>query len=484
MESYWSVYFRASGPVASLEAAFLARGRIRSADAARSVRRAKWFTRLHGNAAMYLSAIGQRRVPYMTPDALHERRDARIRRMVRHAARYVPHYRSLFRTEGIDPGRIRTFGDLQRLPLLRKADVRADPHSFRSEAPVARHAIPFLTSGSSGAPLNVYHDPASLLANIAFGLRVRPLLERHGVTRSSSRQLYIGYPGSTLQNVWRAHDEWAIAPMRPERCFVSLLDPVEAVISAINGFRPDVIYGYGTYLEHFARLVHSRGLHLHSPKAIVYGAEVMTELGRRMIEQDLGIPVYSDYAAVEVFKLAFSCEANNGLHVHEDLSPTWIARADGDRAAAGERGEVVVSNLVNHGTVLLNYCLGDVAAATTAACPCGRTLPMLTDLEGRVEDTIVLPDGRFLHPRAVWMIVRRRPAVIRYQLVQHAALLFELRLVTSDAAVFAQVAPEVTNDLEAILGAESHVEATFHEDLPLGAGGKFRMVVALPSGAQ
>ncbi|MBC7790312.1 MAG: phenylacetate--CoA ligase family protein [Anaerolineae bacterium] len=448
------------------------------------MRSTKWFARLHGNADMYLTAIGQRRIPYLSADALGERRDARVRRMVQHAAQYVPHYRDLFRARGIDPARIRTFVDLQQLPLLRKADVRANPNSFRSEAPVARYSIPFLTSGSSGAPLNVYHDPASLLANMAFGLRVRPLLERHGVNRAASRQLYIGYPGSTLQTVWRAHDEWAIAPMRPERCFVSLLEPIESVLSAINRFRPDVLYGYGTYLEHFARAVYSRGLFLHPPRAIVYGAEVMTEQGRRTIEHDLGIPVYSDYAAVEVFKLAFSCEANRGLHVHEDLSPTWIARANGHRANSGERGEVVVSNLVNHGTVLLNYCLGDVAAVSTTPCPCSRTLPMLTDLEGRVEDTIVLPDGRFLHPRAVWMIVRRRPSVIRYQLIQHSALSFELRLVTPDEATFAQVAPQISSDLEAIFGADSNVESTFHQDLPLGPGGKFRMVVALPSRVQ
>ena len=448
------------------------------------MRTAKWLERLHGNATMYLTAIGQRGVPYTNSDALRERRDAGVRRMVRHAARYVPHYRTLFRREGIDPARIRTFDDLRRLPLLRKTDVRANPDSFRSEAPVARHAIPFLTSGSSGAPLNVYHDPASLLANMAFGRRVVPLLERHGVNGTANRQLYIGYPGSTLQNVWRAHDEWAIAPMRPERCFVSLLDPIQSVLDAINDFRPDVVYGYGAYLEHFARAVHSRGLRLRSPKVIVYGAEVMTEEGRRLIQHDLGIPVYSDYAAVEVFKLAFSCEANNGLHVHEDLCPIWIARVDGQRAGMGERGEVVISNLVNRGTVLLNYCLGDVAAVAATACSCGRTMPMLTDLEGRVEDTILLPDGRFLHPRAVWMIVRRRPAVIRYQLVQHAALRFELRLVTSDLEAFAKVAPEVTGDLEAVFGAESHVDATFHDDLPLGPGGKFRMVIALQSGAQ
>jgi hypothetical protein len=41
-------------------------------------------------------------------------------------------------------------------------------------------------------------------------------------------------------------------------------------------------------------------------------------------------------------------------------------------------GEVVVSNLVNRETVLLNYRLGDVAASLPDRCPCGRSLPLLS----------------------------------------------------------------------------------------------------------
>ena len=68
---------------------------------------------------------------------------------------------------------------------------------------------------------------------------------------------------------------------------------------------------------------------------------------------------------------------------------------------AGEQGEVVISNLVNGASVLLNYPVGDVAAMSTAPCPCGRTFRSLSELEGRVEDILPLADGRFVHPLSV-----------------------------------------------------------------------------------
>ena len=44
---------------------------------------------------------------------------------------------------------------------------------------------------------------------------------------------------------------------------------------------------------------------------------------------------------------------------------------------------MVVSNLVNRGTVLLNYRVGDLAARLPEPCGCGRALPLLSEVQGR-----------------------------------------------------------------------------------------------------
>ncbi len=57
------------------------------------------------------------------------------------------------------------------------------------------------------------------------------------------------------------------------------------------------------------------------------------------------------------------------------------------------RGEIVVSNLVNRATVLLNYRLGDLTESSREGCPCGRTLPLMRRFHGRVSETVQTADG-------------------------------------------------------------------------------------------
>ena len=435
--------------------------------------------KLYANAAMYATAIGQRRVPYAPLAELHARRDARVRRIVKYAAETVPYYRELFQRERIRPADIRSAEDLARLPLLDGKTVRRDPERFRSTSRWGRLAVRLTTGGTTGNALCVYHDPRSLLANLAYGARNRAVWERHLGRRFGYRQLYMGFPGDWgLHRVLRAHDEWAIAPMRPRWHFVSVLEPVEEVARSINRLRPEILIGYGGFIEHFFRLVSARSIALALPRLVVYGGEPMTDAGKQFIEEEFGIPVYSHYSATEVFRLGFSCEERRGLHIHEDLCAVRIVGARGECLPPGESGEVVISNLVNHGTVLLNYRLGDVASLSPDRCACGRTLPLLSELEGRVQDIVFLPDGRFLHPRVIWRVVRAQPEVLRYQVVQHEPARFELRLVTRDEATYDRIAGEVARELRGILGSGVHVETAYHTELPAGSRGKFRMIVA------
>jgi hypothetical protein len=144
---------------------------------------------------------------------------------------------------------------------------------------------------------------------------------------------------------------------------------------------------------------------------------------------------------VEAFKIGFACEAGDDYHLHADLCHVKIVDPSGATVADGQKGEVVISNLVNRATVLLNYRLGDIAAKVTRSCTCGRTLPLLANIEGRLEDVLVLRDGSFVHPLSIWGIFKSRPEVLRYQVIQHTADTFDLRLVTADRNTYDRLLP-------------------------------------------
>jgi phenylacetate-coenzyme A ligase PaaK-like adenylate-forming protein len=90
----------------------------------------------------------------------------------------------------------------------------------------------------------------------------------------------------------------------------------------------------------------------------------------------------SNYNAVEAFKIGHFCELRRGYHLFEDLCDLWLAGPDGAPSPSGERGEVVISNLVNRATVLLNYRLGDFARLSPDSCDCGRTAWGLSGILG------------------------------------------------------------------------------------------------------
>jgi len=435
-------------------------------------------SKLYGNAVVFSNLRAQHRIPYFSEKKLNELRDRRLRRIVQYAAKTVPYYRDFFQKERINPRQIRTVGDLDRLPLVDKHELRKDSSRFLSNSSHGKNAIAFLTSGSTGLPLNIHHDPNSLLANIAFGERQREVITGICGRKVGYKEALISYDGCVSTKVWDFYERKTYIPVRPKRLLIPISKTVQSVVDELNRFRPNILIGYGSYLEAFFKTIHSQGVSMHFPQALLYGGDAMTSAGRDFIEEKFSIPVLSTYQAMECFKIGFFCENREDFHLHEDLCHVKIVNAAGERVANDEKGEVVISNLVNRGTVLLNYRLGDIASISSRKCSCGRTLSLLSEIEGRVEDIIVLPDGQFVHPRVVWSIFKHKNEVLQYQLIQHELLRFELKLVTGGQEAQNGILQQILTDLRDVLGESSTIEAEFYNELPRQNRGKFRSVMS------
>ncbi len=434
------------------------------------------FQKLYGTATVLRHCRAQRSIPFLRTGELYALRDKRLRATVRYAAAYVPFYRAWFERNKIAPHDIRSVKDLGLLPLIDKQAVHRDPSQFVSTSELGQKSIPFLTSGTTGMRLRIHHDRRSLLENIAYGERERAVVQKCCGKSIGYRELYIGYSAWTIAKVWRFYEQATLLPFKPKRAFISVLQPVERIAQLINDFRPDVILGWGSFLELLFRQVHSRRIALHRPRVINYGADAITPEGKELIEQEFQITVLSHYAAVECFKIGFFCEQSRRFHLHEDLCHLRVVDTQGHELPTGTKGQVILSNFVNRGTVLLNYALGDLAAAAEELCACGRTLALLSNLEGRVEDVVWLPNGTFVHPRIIWSVFRGRNEVLRYQLIQHEALRFELKLLTSSRHAFEATVRDITSELQHLLGPSAAIEAHFADELAEPSEGKFRSV--------
>jgi phenylacetate-CoA ligase len=265
----------------------------------------------------------------------------------------------------------------------------------------------------------------------------------------------------------------------PQRQSLSLTDPLETNVPLINGFKPDIIQTYGSYLAMLSRYSQATGHLWHWPKVLLYTADSLPESARRLIEEELQIPVFGTYEATEAYNIGFECEQHAGLHLNIDLCPVRIVDGAGKRLPDGESGDVVISNLINRATVLLNYRLGDVAATLPDSCPCGRSLPLLSNVLGRSDDWIELPAGQWLHPRAVPNLIKHCEGVWQYQVVQRTISHFDVSLVTSETCDREETRRRIAAQFERRFGEDITVDIHFVDSIPRTAAGKVRAVISL-----
>lgn len=443
-----------------------------------------WLHKAQGSARITRTLLAQRGLPYRPSEQWQAARDRRLRQTVQYAAHTVPYYQDLFRTLGINPANIRSVADLAQLPLLDKTLVRQQPELFVSSAIQRRPTLSVRTSGSTGTPVQLYHDLGSVLDNSAYSERERAAKLEMFAPGEIKREVSIIFPENASSRVRAFVRENAFVPRRDNMAVLSFFDPIEKVISQLDTLGADVIHSYGSYLELLFRTLKVRKLKIRLPKLVIYYSDMLTEGGQRLIEEEFGIPVLSCYAANEAFKIGFSCKAHTGFHLHADLTHVRLVNEAGHDVAAGEPGEVVLSNLVNRATVLLNYRLGDIATFSDETCPCGRTLPLLKNIEGRAEDILYLPNGQFLHPRLIWRALRSRTDIVQYQLVQQTPNHFELKLAMADRAAFNRASGEIAAQLTGIFGEAITITPTYQDAMQAYGTQKFRSVVSLVNRAK
>jgi phenylacetate-CoA ligase len=402
--------------------------------------------------------------------------EGQLRNQVQRAFREVPFYRKAFGEYGITEDQLRGFGvsDLRKLPLLEKQVVRIDPRALLTQSAAGRRLQAFSTSGTTGTPLRVYWDTEVHQHNIAVrearslrwaGVSIREPRSVIGgrlvVPRASSRPPFWRY------NRWEKQLYFSAFHISPAN--------IQDYVAALNRFRPVSMTGYASANFFLARLIGELGYEVHSPRAIITNSERLDSHMRAVIESVFHSRAFEEYGSVENCALATECEQGQ-LHVHPDFGFVEILRPDGQPASPGEVGEIVVTGFANFHQIFIRYRIGDLAAWGSEPCPCGRdSLPVLKDLVGRQEDTVIGPDGQeTVRFHGLFIGV---PGVAEGQVVQESLDRLVVNVVpTSEFS---------RSDQEAIqarvltrLGPEVSVQIQLVQAIPREANGKFRAVIS------
>lgn len=335
---------------------------------------------------------------WWTRDRYVAYQNEKLRRHIADAAANVPYYSELFRKEGIDPGGIKTAEDLQKLPLLEKDVVRSRPMAFlRGGRPLGSWNRLF-TSGTTGSPMELFSSRESFTRVWSFVFRLRewsgmrdPIYPRRA--QFTGRDI-VPDPETRVGGVfWR----WNV-PGNSLLMSTSHLTPetVPAYVEAMRRFRPELVDGYPSAIVIVARVAKSLGMGLSRPVAVITSAETLLPEDRRHIEGAFGCRVFDQYASSDTGAFICNCE-HGSLHVNPEFGICEILRPDGKPAGPGEEGEIVTTSFCNKEQVFIRYRIGDNAVVgPREICSCGREMPRVEALTGRLDDTLFIPDRGFV----------------------------------------------------------------------------------------
>lgn len=426
-----------------------------------------------GFRAFLAEVWGEPRELRSTAEEMTARRDRRVREIARFAAERVPWYASAMRERGLAAEDVTTADDLARLPVV-------DPEALRStEAFLPRGVDPddlvaLVTSGSTGEPRTVHHDRRGILAGLAVGQRSRAVRDRHFGPGGPRRSVLLSLDGlgnhARVRGFLRAAIPALAGLLADEERIDAFEDPAE-IVAALRRIRPDHVGGYASAIGRLFRHVEEAGIDLPLPRVVSHGYDALAPGERRLIEDGFGIPVLGIYGSTEAFGIGFECGEGEGYHVNEDTTHVRIADPAGRTVPADEPGTVIVSNLVNRGTILLNYRMGDLAAWIPDPCPCGRPLPRLRLLEGRDNAWIARPGAEPFHTFRLANVLTR-PDVGRWQIAQPAPGRLVVRVLPRGAVEPARLAAELEAVVRGEAGPGIEVAIEFPAELERTRGGK------------
>ena len=326
-------------------------------------------------------------------------------------------YRNRFKTAGIRPEDICTPDDIRRLPILTKDEIRANASTMISDGYHKDSLLCFKTGGSTGKSLELF-------------ITEECSEQRNACARRHDR--WSGWePGEAIGALWGN-------PKRPrtlkEKIINQLVQPViyldtmEFTDASVRRFaaewhdaKPTLLFGHAHSIYELANHVRRLEIETICPTGILSTSMMLLPHERAVIEEVFGLKVFDRYGCEEVSLIGAECELHNGMHLNiEHLLIEFLDEND-TPVAPGEPGRIVVTDLMNRAMPFIRYQVEDVGVLSASPCSCGRGLPLMKSVVGRVADFLITADGkRVAGVSLIENTLTKIPGIAQMQIVQEA----------------------------------------------------------------
>jgi phenylacetate-CoA ligase len=412
----------------------------------------------------YLSFVEQ--AQWWERERLDDYVDGELRRLARTAYEEVPLFRRLMTDGGVSPRDVLRRADLHRLPILTKARAREAAPGDRVRS-VAGKTWDACSSGSTGENFCAKQDAATLarlraLNMAAFVWGGWPIGAEHLQT------------GMTLERGAIRSMKDALLGCHYESAFDLTEEHLNSMAEIILGRRLRHVRGYPGSLYYLAKRLKERGERAPMDSVVTWGDNLFPHY-RELLEAVFERRVTDVYGCAEGILVAAQCEQGR-YHVFATDVIMEIVDDDGLPAGPGQTGHVLLTRLHPGPQPFLRYRVGDMAiAGDDSPCPCGRSFPTFTKIEGRDTDVVLTPGGNRLIVHFFTGILEHFRDLDAFQVVQDELASCTVLVVArhADPGLEARV-------IEALRakGADLTINVQRVPEIPPSASGKRRFVIS------
>lgn len=408
---------------------------------------------------------------HWTSDKWKRWQEERLTYLLHHAATKVPYYRDQW-TARRRRGDRSSWEYLDNWPILEKEHLRQNPLAFVAENCNVRNMLHDHTAGSTGTPLDIWLSKKTVRAWFAmFEERARHWNEvgRNENWATLGGQLIVP-PDTTSPPFW----VWN-RPMK--QLYLSAnhisMQNAPAYINALSNHSVTHMVTYPSAAAILSEAALKFGMRPEKLRVVITIAEPLFQWQREKIKNGFGCEVKETYGMSEMVAAATECREGN-MHLWPEVGRIEI-HDDNQTKGSGQTGDLICTGLLNDDMPLIRYRIGDRGSLShdDATCPCGRTLPIVSSLDGRIDDMLYSVDGRRfgrLDP-----VFKARLPICEAQIIQETINKVRVRYIPAQGYT-PQAGESIVERLQARMGK---VEVLLEEvkEIPRGPNGKFRGVI-------
>jgi phenylacetate-CoA ligase len=313
-----------------------------------------------------------------------------------YAKEHSKFYNKLYKDTGVFDLKIKSFEDIEKLPIIDKNLLRKYSYDDILTEPITEKLNEHSTSGSSGEPVklffNNYVDYTShvrVFYALRKAARYTPFKKITMITRyEEDENFQIENDLSILKKIQKAFGFF-------QRDIISIYADPDVIIEKIIQSNPYILWSTPSVLEMVVNRMIEKGISLKIP-FIFFTSENLSPVQYNKFTKHLSHNIVDIYGSMESPCLGYEINKSGLRQVYP--SSNLFEVVNHRISEIGKVGDVVITNLLNFSMPIIRYDLRDMCKVLD-----DDRFPnqVIGEVIGRIDDILDFPDGnKFVHHHA------------------------------------------------------------------------------------